>query len=158
MTDKPSDKQRTRRRLLFIVMAAALIGFALVIAAVLSNGSGAVESAEANATSFAEAMTSTDASLGAALAGEQDCGLCHIEGENRLAPPFQALDRFAYDSTPDDQSLTAYLYDSIVQPGAYLVDGFTDAMPSNYSERLAQQEIAHIVAWLLAFSEPAQDG
>ena len=156
MTDNPSHTQLARRRLLFVIIAAALIGFGLLMAAILLSGNSG--SGEAGAADFAEAMNSAEASTGEALVSEQDCGLCHIEGQNRLAPPFEALDRFEYDLPPDDQSLEVYLYDSIVQPGAFLVDGFTDAMPANYDERLTQQEIAQIVAWLLTFSEPAQDG
>ena len=42
-----------------------------------------------------------------------------------------------------------YLFESIVHPGAYLVESYANAMPGNYADRLSNEEIGHIIAYLL---------
>ena len=44
-----------------------------------------------------------------------------------------------------------YVYESIVAPAAYLVETYEDAgaMPQNFAEKLSEDEIQALVAWLL---------
>jgi polar amino acid transport system substrate-binding protein len=48
-----------------------------------------------------------------------------------------------------DLSAVAYLRESILDPGAYIVEGYSDLMPSNYGSRFTQQELDALVAYLL---------
>jgi mono/diheme cytochrome c family protein len=43
----------------------------------------------------------------------------------------------------------AYIYESITHPTAYIVEGFSGAMPQNYPERLSERELGDIIAYLL---------
>ncbi len=47
-------------------------------------------------------------------------------------------------------SAADYLYQSIVQPGAYLVEGFSNIMPKNYGEQFSEAELQALVAYILA--------
>jgi hypothetical protein len=47
-------------------------------------------------------------------------------------------------------SAAEYVYESITTPTAYVVEGFQPAMPPNYPERLTDQELGDIIAYLLS--------
>ena len=76
------------------------------------------------------------------------CAACH-RSESNIAPSFVGLAERAETRRP---SLTAaeYLYESITQPNAYVVEEFQPAMPPNYAERLSDQELGDIIAYLLS--------
>ena len=42
-------------------------------------------------------------------------------------------------------------------PGAYVLEGYANSMPNHYSQRLSQQEIGHIIAYLLTAADEAGD-
>lgn len=44
----------------------------------------------------------------------------------------------------------AYIEQSIVQPGAYVVPGYRNNMPDDYAERLYPEDIAALVDYLMA--------
>ena len=44
-----------------------------------------------------------------------------------------------------------YVHNSIVNPSAYVVEGYTDGiMPQNFSEQMSEEEINGLVDWLLS--------
>ena len=45
-----------------------------------------------------------------------------------------------------------YLLMSITRPGAYIVDGFTDVMPSNFGKSLGEEQLDALVAYLLTLT------
>ncbi len=49
----------------------------------------------------------------------------------------------------DDQSAEEYTFYSILRPSKYLVQGFSNVMPSNYEEKLSQQETADLITYML---------
>jgi cytochrome c2 len=87
---------------------------------------------------------------GDALIETYTCAACHRAGAaNGVAPSFVGLHERAAERDPA-LSAAAYVYQSIVQPTAYLVEGYANAMPQNYGDRLSEQEIADLVAYLLS--------
>ena len=86
---------------------------------------------------------------GEALIETYQCSICHIRGAGRVAPSFAGVAERAAKRRPP-QSAAQYLYESIVAPGVYLVDGYANAMPANFARRLTQAEIGHIIAYLLS--------
>ena len=54
-------------------------------------------------------------------------------------------------SRVDDVTAEEYIYQSIVNPRAYVVATYEDAgqMPQNFAEKLSEEEIQGLVAWLL---------
>lgn len=154
MTEKASPSGVARFRAIAGIALLAVIVFVALLIAVISRsqpGDGAVE-ADAFAQEVAAALENADVLIGEDLVYELECNLCHLQGDGSLSPLFFGLADLAADRRPP---LTAeqYLYEAIVQPGAHLVAGYTNAMPNNYDERLTQQEVGHIVAYLMTFSE-----
>lgn len=72
------------------------------------------------------------------------CQSCHsTAGQTLVGPPVDGIE------VPGEyDSVTAYLAESIVDPSAYVVPDFPDAMPKNFGERLDAQSLADLIAYL----------
>jgi cytochrome c2 len=79
------------------------------------------------------------------------CVTCHRpDSEDQLIGPglLNIVSRAA--TRVDGQSAEAYLYESIVNPDAYVVENFSDAlMPEVYTDLLSEDEIADVMGYLL---------
>ena len=77
------------------------------------------------------------------------CNACHsLDGSVLVGPSVQGI---ASRPLPEGyDSLDSYLHTSITQPGAYIVESFTDVMPKNFGERLDAQSLADLIAYLKA--------
>jgi cytochrome c551/c552 len=86
---------------------------------------------------------------GALLIEQYGCVACHRLGvASKIAPSFEGIaDRAASRRFP--LSASAYIYESITHPTAYVVEDFQPAMPQNFSERLSDHELGDIIAYLL---------
>jgi hypothetical protein len=42
-----------------------------------------------------------------------------------------------------------YLHQSIMEPSAFVVEGYPDVMPHTYGETLTEQQISDLIAYLL---------
>ena len=49
----------------------------------------------------------------------------------------------------DGYDAEAYIERSILAPGDYIVDGFTDTMPTNFGKELTSEELTGVVAYLM---------
>jgi mono/diheme cytochrome c family protein len=86
---------------------------------------------------------------GAEILQARGCDACH-GGENagKLAPPHNLLAEVAAERRPP-LTAAAYIYESIVFPGAFHVQGFPDNMPRIYQNQLTDEELGAIIAYLL---------
>ena len=79
-----------------------------------------------------------------------------------LAPPCSSCHNDTSNASPDlsgfgsraetqvvAESAREYTFYSITEPGRYIVEGFGNAMYNQYDEKLAPQEIADLIAYLL---------
>jgi len=80
----------------------------------------------------------------------QPCHTCHMDVPVGPAFPGEPpLATLAATRRPG-YSAEAYLYESIINPSAYVAPGFQDGvMPQNFGELLLQQDLADLVAYLL---------
>ena len=86
------------------------------------------------------------------LANQTGCKSCHSldEGVSIVGPSLAMMGSRA-GSTVADQSAEDYLRQSIVDPDAHLVEGYSPGiMPSRYDENLSADEIDNLVAYLLS--------
>ena len=82
------------------------------------------------------------------------CIACHslVEGQVLVGPPWYnvantAATRVAGEPAP------VYLYQSIMEPNAHVVEGFTpDLMPKVYADTLSTEQIADIIAYMLSLT------
>jgi cytochrome c553 len=129
---------------------------ALVLAAVGcmgGNGPSTTDAPTANGDALALAnLPEGDAAAGEALfngsgdGAELACHACHtLDGTTRVGPSLQGIS----GRVPDGyDSAEAYLYESIVDPNAYVRDGFQpDIMPDHF-DTLDPQTLADLIAFI----------
>lgn len=99
-----------------------------------------------------DALPAGDASGGEQVfRGQGGCSACHSlePGERLVGPSLSGVATRAAIRKPD-YSAEMYLHESIVNTNAYVVEGFHDSiMPESYANRLTQQELADLVAYLM---------
>ncbi len=144
-------KTKQKQRILFVAIL-AIAGFAALLAAVISatSSSGAqIAATDAYADELAAALAGADAKIGEALITETDCATCHLMGDGSAAPLFNGLGALAGERRPP-LSAEQYLYEAILFPAAHLLNGYANAMPSDYGDRFPPDEIGHMIAYLLS--------
>jgi mono/diheme cytochrome c family protein len=103
-------------------------------------------------------LPSGDVERGAALAQSRDCLNCHRNLP--VAPPFEDGDEPAIgvragerikqtDYTGSATTVQGYLLESIVDPDAFVVDGYDPGlMPHDFGDRLTRQQAADLIVYL----------
>jgi len=81
------------------------------------------------------------------------CSECHsLDGSEKVAssraPTFQGISEQAGDRVPG-LSAEEYLRESIVDPAAYIVEGYSDFMPKGFRILLSEEDIDNLVAFIL---------
>jgi cytochrome c len=93
-------------------------------------------------------LVNADAGRGAEAMVRYGCTACH---GNNLAP---AIDLIIENASQRRAPMTAsaYIYESIVYPGAYTVEGFQNNMPRIYGETVSESDLGDIIAYLSGFA------
>ena len=80
----------------------------------------------------------------------QTCAACHMDADT-IGP---ALPRMAAEAATTAETLgmtaEAYLHQSIVDPAAYVVEGFQPIMPPGYGDQYSEDELEALVAYIMA--------
>lgn len=101
---------------------------------------------------FRAALDEADPGSGESIALANGCVGCHaLDPAMQMSGPtwFNLADT-AVNRVPG-QSPADYIHESIVDPGAYVVSGYpANVMPQNYGDLLSDEELADLVAYLLA--------
>jgi len=155
MTDSKPPSLHSRRKLILLIAAAVTAAFVLLLALII-NSTQSSETPSINVDSYADevaaALDGADAGIGEKLVADTECATCHVTGEGRVAPLFDGIGSAAGDRRPP-LSAEQYLYEAIVLPAAYLVEGYVNAMPGNYAERYSTADLGHMIAYLITLSE-----
>ncbi len=81
--------------------------------------------------------------------GAPNCISCHsLEDDRLVGPPIAGYSTIA-SSRVEGQSAEEYTYNAIMRPASHLVDGYSNLMYSEYGTKLAEQDIADLIAFLL---------
>lgn len=92
-------------------------------------------------------LASADPVRGETLLTTYACTGCHRVGRN-VAPSFSGIADRAHNQRPP-LTTAEYLYESIIHPGAYVVDGYANAMVQDYAERIPDADLGDLIAYLL---------
>lgn len=159
MPQKKARSKQSQAAVILTIALFAVVAFVFVIAFIVSSAAADVPSpadSQSHAAEAAAALEDSSAAIGETLIAEQNCIACHVLGNGALAPLFAGIaDRAAERRRP--LSAEQYLYEAIMYPGAHILEAYANSMPNDYDDRLSQQEIGHIIAYLLTLSNEADD-
>ena len=99
----------------------------------------------------AAAMADADPGRGEQLTLQNGCTGCHSldPDATMVGPTWHNLAETAANRI-EGQSAAEYLYHSITDPNAYVVEGFPpNVMPQNYADILSDQDLADLITYLL---------
>ena len=91
---------------------------------------------------------------GKALFASAGCATCHnVDTDaDKTGPSLKGLGTEAAEGEIDGHPALDYLHQSIVDPGAVLVEGFQNLMPS-FKDTLTEAQIQDLIAYLLTLTE-----
>jgi cytochrome c oxidase subunit II len=107
---------------------------------------------------LAGASTLSPVAAGEQLFTRLGCVMCHAEGPTQRGPSLHGVYmsevRLRDGSTvvADDE----YLRESIVDPAAKIVDGYTPLMPNTYGSQTTEEELMQIVAYIKQLGDDGQ--
>jgi mono/diheme cytochrome c family protein len=79
------------------------------------------------------------------------CGACHSPNEDTVIVGPSLAGIAAHGATRvDGLDARAYIYNSILQPSDYVVEGFEDLMPKDLAKKLTGEELDNVVAYVLS--------
>lgn len=82
------------------------------------------------------------------------CSTCHsiLEGEVKVGPSLYGIAERAATRV-EGQVAQRYIYNSIVHPNEYVVEGFAEGlMPQNYGDILTETQLLELTAYLMTLS------
>jgi nitric oxide reductase subunit C len=80
---------------------------------------------------------------------KQNCGSCHaISGDTIIVGPSLAGIASQAATRVEGQSAQEYIQLSILRPGEYVVEGFSDLMPTNFGTTLTGEQLDAVIAYL----------
>ena len=121
---------------------------------------GPVVSGEPVGSDITVELPEGDAARGERLATTEGCAACHVS--TPTGPAWQASEtepgigsraetRIAQpDYTGSAGDAHQYLFESIVLPHEFLVEGYDAIMPNSYADSLSPQEVADLIAYMLS--------
>lgn len=84
---------------------------------------------------------------GESIFAAKACSACHSTGDNRVIGPGLAGVGERAATQVSGQTADEYLQESIRDPGAFVVDGFDNVMPTNFAD-LPESDINELIAFL----------
>jgi Leucine-rich repeat (LRR) protein len=111
----------------------------------MSEGMPSAGDVAAGEESSAGGPTAGDAATGEDLF-TTNCRACHGEKDG-VGPALTGMGERA-STRIEGLSARQYLYQAIVDPGAYVVEGFADIMPKDFANQFSDQEIDDLIAYL----------
>lgn len=157
------NKPRKTSPLPAVIAMGVLIVLAIVFISELGavSGGGGDDGPPAESTLTADTyapevdalLETGDAAVGEALITRYGCVSCHAGpgAENGLAPAFDGVATRAETRRPP-LSGEAYIYESIVHPTAFELEGYSGNMPVIYDSLIPDEDLGSIIAYLLTLT------
>ena len=136
--------------------SAAEAGLALIVVLVLGAGfwlygGGELGGDATPATTTPIVVDPEAAGRGLQLANDTGCLACHtVDGTPGTGPTFSGVAGASRPLESGESVIadTAYLFNSIVDPGAQVVAGYDNVMPADYADQLTEAEMNDLVTYI----------
>lgn len=130
----------------FLAIFSAIFAFEFID---LSGNPGGLRDSEIVPESYMDLVTpllvDSDPAIGRELMQTYNCNSCH---ENNLGPTYDVISANAAERRPPMQA-AAYIYESILYPGALVVEPYQNNMPRVYEDDVSSEDLGHMIAYLL---------
>lgn len=87
------------------------------------------------------------------VGGLPSCETCHTTDDTRRVGPGLGNIGLVANERVSGQSAEQYLLASIVEPDKYVVDDYSNIMPTGFGEALTEQQLLDLIAYLLSLHE-----
>lgn len=114
-------------------------------------GGGELGGDGSSATTTTVVVDPEAAGRGLQLANDSGCLACHtVDGSSGPGPTWSGIagTTRTLESGESEIADTAYLFNSIIDPGSHIVAGFSDVMPADYADQLTVDEINDLVSYI----------
>jgi sulfur-oxidizing protein SoxX len=141
-------RRKTMRRFTVFFLILALI----VVACGGSNGGGGQEATPTTATGVSgDAAAGEELFHQTTIDSQPGCITCHsLEPDTVLVGPSMAGIASRAGSRVSGESAQEYIHQSILNPDAYTVEGFSaGVMPAGFADALSEQQVNDLVAYLM---------
>jgi hypothetical protein len=151
MTDKlPLTKTITALAVILILVSSITT---LGVLSSIPSSAGASTAEAAAPPPFAAAVEAqtriADASQGDVLFDQYGCLTCHASA-NGVAPYIVGMGVRAATRRGSSYSAEAYLYESIIDPNAFVVPSYVaGVMPQNFKATIPEKDLYTLIAWML---------
>ncbi len=154
MNDQPNNSMV----LVVAIAGGLLVLFSIALLLVFFSASNATETGIAEEAHTADTyvaevsavLANADPANGEVLLTQYGCVACHLYGvENGLAPSFVGLNEYAVERHPP-LTAEAYVYESILYPTAFEVEGYSGQMPQTYGNAIPDEDLGDMIAYLLS--------
>lgn len=129
-----------RVRFLILLLGLVVVGGFLAACSGQQGGSGVEEAVIVDpATAEGQAVF------------QQNCASCHaVTGDTIIVGPSLAGIAARAGTRVEGQDAAEYVQLSILRPDAYIVEGFSDLMPSNFGTTLSGEQLDALMTYLMA--------
>ncbi len=127
------------------LLVVLVVGVGLFLFTGESLGDGTTE------TSAPLTVDTDAAARGMTLAESEGCLQCHtVDGRPGSGPTWAGIAGSVRPLTDGDEVIAddTYLFNSIVDPGAQIVEGYDDLMPTFYVDQLSEAQINDLVEYI----------
>ena len=152
-----SQTQLTRRNVSVILAIVFVLIFFVIVIVALSMVNNPTDLGTPDPPSAQSYRARVDALLaighpedGGAVFAKYTCLACHASNGD-IAPSWTDLVPRAATRRPP-MPADAYIYESIVNPGAFVVEGYSDVMPHDFGTLMTDQELADLLTYILSLA------
>ncbi len=154
-------KESSKRAILIVGIALAIVFGLLLVAVSFQGVSSLISSEPASSPNHSPQRehqvdapkgdySSTGVDRGEAMFGELGCVACHTDADTPVAPTLHGIYGKAI-KLADGGTVTVdddYLHESIKEPGAKLVEGYSNIMPKSYGVDLSEDQIRDLIVYV----------
>lgn len=141
VSEGPTRLQSSRHKKQWVTAVLLLLALVLFVAC----GGGEEDNAEGEEIAAVDPVIAEGQTV-----FKQNCASCHaVSGDTIIVGPSLAGIATRAATRVEGQEAQEYIQFSILRPGEFVVEGFSDLMPTNFGTTLTGEQLDAVIAYLL---------
>jgi mono/diheme cytochrome c family protein len=146
---KPKISMAVLIAMVILIIITAIFLIEMVTATNTATQSGQATPDENIEAVVAALLVNANPANGEVLMERYGCAACHVIGaDSGIAPYLDLIGDVAATRRPP-LSAAAYIYESITNPAAFVVEGYQNTMAADFRSRVSDKELGDMIAYLL---------